>query len=172
MNRFDELTAELGRRYRTFRLIPKEASVFMKVLYYGALMFLWCPGFMDEYTTTILSRVYMPRSLIGTRQGYAVLRHEKVHIEDCFRWGVVPFVVSYLLLLPAVLTLRAYWEMRAYRETLRAELELDGAVSEASLERIGRQFSSSAYFWMFPFPGTVRRWLLRTKTSLEEDRRR
>lgn len=169
MDRFEGIKAELEKRYRTFRLIPKEESVFMKVVYYGALMFLWCPGFMSDYTTVIIARVYMPRSLIGTEAGYLTLRHERVHIEDCFRWWVLPFMLSYLFLLPTALTLRAVWEMRAYKETLRAELEVYGAVSDSRLDHIRRQFTSSAYFWMFPFPGTVRRILSTARASLEKE---
>ena len=166
MDRFETIKAELEKRYRTFRLIPKEESAFMKTLYYGALMFLWCPEFMADYTTVIIARVYMPRSLIGTEAGYLTLRHERVHIEDCFRWGVLPFVLSYLFLLPTVFSLRAYWEMRAYKETLRAEMEMYGEVSDARLEQIRRQFTSSAYFWMFPFPKTVRGVLVRARAAL------
>ena len=57
MDRFETIKAELEKRYRTFRLIPKEESAFMKTLYYGALMFLWCPEFMADYTTVIIARV-------------------------------------------------------------------------------------------------------------------
>jgi hypothetical protein len=170
MDRFEGIKAELEKRYRTFRLIPKEESGFMKALYYGALMFLWCPGFMTDYTTVIIARVYMPRSLIGTEAGYLTLRHERVHIEDCFRWGVLPFVLSYLFVLPTVLSLRAHWEMRAYRETLRAEMEMYGEVSDARLEQIRRQFTSSAYFWMFPFPKTVHGVLTRARAALEKEK--
>lgn len=153
---FDDLVLELSSRYRTFRLVLKDTSPFMKLIYYGTFMFFWCPRFGSDYTTTILARVYMPRHLVGTPDGYVVLRHEEVHIKDCFRFGVVPFALSYLFLLPSVFTLRAIWEMRAFKATIRAFLEVYGEIPDARLDRIQDQFTSSSYFWMCPFPGYVR----------------
>ena len=166
---FRKIVAALGRTYRTFRLIPKDRSPFMKFLYYAALMFLWCPTFLTDYTTVILARVYMPPDLIDTRAGYRVLPHERVHIRDCFRWGILPFMISYLFLLPTVLTLRALWEMRAYTETMRVDLELDGEITDETLDHIQRQFTSSAYFWMFPFSKFIRRKLEAARTRLERE---
>ena len=163
MSRFDDIVAELRREFRTFRLVPKERSLLMRAIYRGLLMPLWCPDFMGSFTTVLVSRVYMPADLIGTDEGYGVLRHERVHMRDCFRTGVVPFVLSYLLLLPAVLTLRSVWEMRGYAETMRVELEREGHVSDEMLAHVERQFTSSNYLWMCPFPGLVRRWVRRTR---------
>lgn len=157
------MVGELRREFRTFRLVPKERSPLMRALYGALLMPLWCPDFMESYTTVLVSRVYMPARLIGTDQGYGVLRHERVHMRDCFRSGVLPFVVSYLLLLPAVVTLRSVWEMRGYAETMRVELEREGRVSDELLAHIARQFTSSNYLWMCPFPGLVERWVRRTR---------
>jgi len=163
VSRFDDIVAELRREFRTFRLVPKERSLLMRAIYRGLLMPLWCPDFMGSFTTVLVSRVYMPADLIGTDEGYGVLRHERVHMRDCFRTGVVPFVLSYLLLLPAVLTLRSVWEMRGYAETMRVELEREGHVSDEMLAHVERQFTSSNYLWMCPFPGLVRRWVRRTR---------
>jgi hypothetical protein len=161
--RFDAILAELRREFRTFRLVPKHESALMRLAYHGLLMRRWCPDFMTAYTTVLVSVVYMPAELIGTDAGYRVLRHERVHMRDCWRSGVVPFVLSYALLLPAGLTLRAVWEMRGYAETMRAELELAGVIDDALLAHIERQFCSSAYLYMCPFPGLVRRWVRRTR---------
>jgi hypothetical protein len=163
VSRFDEIVGELRREFRTFRLVPKERSPLMRVLYRALLMPLWCPDFMGSYTTVLVSWVYMPEHLIGSDQGYGVLRHERVHMRDCFRTGVLPFAVSYLFLLPSVLTLRAVWEMRGYAETMRVELEQEGQISDALLAHIARQFTSSNYLWMCPFPGLVDRWVRRTR---------
>jgi hypothetical protein len=163
MTRFERLVDELRREFRTFRLVPKDESRLMRVLYHGLLMPLWCPRFMTSYTTVLIAVVYMPRDLIGTDDGYRTLRHERVHMRDCFRTGILPFVVSYTLLLPAVLTCRAVWEMRGYAETMRVERELTGRISEATLRHVEAQFTSSAYLFMCPFPGLVRRWVRRTR---------
>lgn len=164
--RFEALVAELRREFWSFRLLPKRRSPLMRLIYHALLMRLWCPRFMTDYTTVIITRVYMPPDLIGTAAGYRTLRHERVHMRDCWRWGVLPFVISYLLLLPAVLTCRSIWEMRGYAETMRAELEESGALSEATLRHIERQFTGSAYLWMCPFPGLVHRWVRRVASRV------
>lgn len=142
----------------------------MKVIYHGALMRWWCPDFMTHYTTVIISVVYMPRALIGTDEAYGTLLHERVHMRDCWRTGVLPFVLSYLFVLPAGLTLRSVWEMRGYAETLRLEAEDTGKISAETLAHIERQFTGSSYFWMCPFPGLVRWWLDRVRRRILADR--
>jgi hypothetical protein len=163
---FRETIARLRAEHRTFRLVVKDRSPLMKAIYYGLLMFLWCPRFMEDYTTTLISWVYMPAHLFDTRQGYQVLRHEEVHIRDCLRTGVFPFVISYLFVLPAVVTLRAYWELRAYRESMRVKLELDGTIPESTVEWIAGRFTSSDYLWMCPFPNFIRRRLRSCRDEL------
>jgi hypothetical protein len=118
---------------------------------------------LTHYTTVIITVVYMPAELLGSDEAYATLRHERVHMRDCWRSGVLPFLISYLLLLPAVLTLRSVWEMRGYAETMRVEYEDTGEVSDETLTRIERQFVGPAYLWMCPFPPLVRWWLRRVR---------
>jgi hypothetical protein len=168
--RFEALVAELRREFRTFRLVPKERSPFMRLVYHLALMRLWCPDFVSGYTTVVVSWVYMPEAIIGSAQGYRSLRHERVHMRDCWRSGVLPFALSYLLLLPAGLTLRSVWEMRGYAETLRVELEERGALAPRTLRHIERQFTGPAYLFMCPFPSLVRRWLERVRRRVEAER--
>ena len=81
--------------------------------------------------------VFMPEELIGTDEGYRVLRHELVHVRDAWRTGLLPFAFSYLFLLPAGLTLRAFWELRAYTETMRVEFEETGTIADSTLEHAG-----------------------------------
>ncbi len=154
--RFWKLAREL-ERYPGFRILPKERSPLMRLVYWGSLAFLWCPTFLTEYTTVLVSRVYMPERLMGSLDGYRILRHEAIHIRDCFRVGILPFVVSYLFLLPAVFTFRAWWEYRAYLETMRVELELTGTIAPQTVDWLVERFTGSDYLWMCPFPGFVRR---------------
>jgi hypothetical protein len=160
------LLAGIRAAYPSFRLVPKEGSPLMWATYYGLLMFLWCPRFMTHFTTVIVTRVYMPERLIGGPSAYATLRHERVHMRDCLRSGVLPFVASYLFLLPSLLTLRAVWEMRAYAETMRVERERTGAVADATVDHVVRQLVGPSYLWMFPFPRAARRWVERTRSRV------
>ena len=163
---FQELSSELKQRHRTFRIIAKEQSPLMRAIFHLLGMRWWNPRFMEDYTTVLVTRVYMPRRLIGTADGYEVLRHEAVHIRDCLATGVLPFVLSYVLLLPTVLTFRAFWEYRGYRETMKVELERTGTVSDETIDWIARRFTGPDYLWMFPFPKLIRRMLRRTRDQL------
>jgi hypothetical protein len=163
MTRYECIVAEIRREFPRFRVVPKDESTLMRLAYRALLMRLWCTDFMTSYTTVLLSVVYMPRRLIGSEAGYRVLRHERVHLRDSARSLVVPFVLSYAFLLPAGLTVRSIWEMRAYAETMREEFESTGSISEELIAHIEEQFTSSSYLYMCPFPGLVRRWVRRTR---------
>jgi hypothetical protein len=163
---FRDTVARLKRTHRTFRLVEKHRSPLMKTIYWGLLMFWWCPRFMESYTTTLISWVYMPADLFDTWEGYKILRHEQVHIRDCLHTGIIPFVLSYLFFLPTVFTLRAWWEFRAYRETMKVEKELTGTIAESTVTWITARFTSSEYLWMCPFPAFVRARLHRCRRNL------
>lgn len=168
--RFEALCRELAAEFRGFRLVPKDESALMRALYRLTGMRLWNPRFLESYTTVLVYRVYMPRDLIGTEEGYRTLRHERVHMRDARRTAVMLFVFSYLFLLPAVLTMRSYWEFRGYVETMRVELEDTGAISDGTIEHIARRFTGSDYLFMCPFPGFIRRRLRRVRARLLAER--
>jgi hypothetical protein len=169
MNRFQAFARDLAREFPGFRVVTKEDSLLMRTLYWLLAMPLWNRVFLTHYTTVLVYRVYMPRALIGTDAGYRTLRHERVHMRDARRTGILPFAISYLFLLPTVLTLRAYWELRAYVETLRVELEETGAIPDESLERIATRFTGSDYFFMCPFPRFIRGQLAAARARLLEE---
>ncbi len=148
---FSLLVFTLSHKYWLFKLIPKETSKFMKFLYVVLLMKFWNVNFMTDYTTTILARVYMPQKIINTSMGYKVLRHEMIHIQDCYKTGFILFWFSYLFTLPTVFTMRAFWEFRAYKETLKVHKELYGFIPEITIYNIVEEFASSKYLWMCPF---------------------
>lgn len=115
---------------------------------------------------TLGRRVFLRPELRGTRYGHDVLRHEAVHVRDQRRWHVL-WWLSYLLLLPAGPGLRAVWEWRAYRVTLRAEHERLGRVTEATRAYVARMLSGPAYLWMLPAPRFARRLVDRYADALE-----
>jgi hypothetical protein len=117
-----------------------------------------------SFTLTLRRTVYMDAALIGTPEGAAILRHEAVHVDDWVRFGPLLWISQ--LLLPAGPSLRAFWEWRAYRESMRVELERTGAVSDAYLARLERIFTGRRYAWMLPFPPLVRRLLRRERARL------
>jgi len=152
---FIELVEKIKQEFPSFEIIPKDTSKHMKFLYKFGLMKYWCPKFMDTYTTLALGKCYMPEYLIGSYQGYKVLRHELVHLRDQKKFGLF-FTISYAALLPTVLTMRAFWEFRAYCETLVVSHESHGYVPKEHLESCVQQFTGSSYLFMFPFRKTIR----------------
>ena len=87
-----------------------------------------------------------------------------MHLRQFRRWGLPLMTVAYLL---PVLPMGLAWgrvriEWPAYAETLRAtaeELGLDAARSDTLRDHIVTQFTGPAYGWMWPFEGSVRRWI-------------
>lgn len=138
----------------------------MRAVYLAVLMPLYNRAFMDSFTTTIGYTVYMPAKVRADgREGVAVLRHERVHLEQ-FRRHPLWYPLSYLLVLPAGVTMRARWEMEAYVETMRVELERTGGVSDATLDRLERLFCGPAYLFMDVRRRRVRRRLAEARARL------
>ena len=113
---------------------------------------------------------YVARRYWGTDEGYVALRHEAAHVRDQRRFTLPLFLVTYLLVLPTGLTLRAVWEWRGYREHLRIDLEDRGRVRPETVEDIVAAFSSRGYGWMLPVPRVVR-WLCRREEARYRGRR-
>ncbi len=145
-----------------FRLLAKESSLLMRVLH---LLVRWFnPRFLAAYTTTIGHRVYMPASVRADPEGgTAVLRHERVHVEQ-FRRHPAWFPVSYLLVPPVGVTMRARWELEAYTETMRVELERTGDVSDRTIVNLVEVFAGPAYLYM-----DVRRGLVQSRLEAIRD---
>jgi hypothetical protein len=122
-----------------------------------------------SFTLTLRRTVYMDAALIGTAEGAAILRHEAVHVADWVRFGPLLWISQ--LLLPVGPSLRAFWEWRAYRESMRVELARTGALPDAYLARLERIFTGPRYAWMLPFPPLVRRLLRRERDRLVLERR-
>jgi hypothetical protein len=110
---------------------------------------------------TIYNTVYMGKDKIGTQRGLDMLRHEMVHVRDEHKWHVL-YILSYLLILPTVFTMRAFWEWRGYKETLRSvheeyvhykidQPEYYTYIMDYYCQWVASQFSGFGYFFMFPF---------------------
>lgn len=147
MTNFHDLALSLLDRFPSFSVKIKEESRLMRAIDFFIKPF--APTFMSRFTTTIGYTVYMPKDLIGTPEGYKVLRHEVVHMEDRKKHGLW-FPFSYLFVLPIFWTKRAEWEFKAYVETMKVEYETTGYVRQHTIDWIASLFTSSAYFWMMP----------------------
>ncbi|MFO0554547.1 MAG: hypothetical protein U0271_39590 [Polyangiaceae bacterium] len=163
----EDFIAALKVEFPNFKLIPKRESplsraidLALKIATFGQQR-----EFMSRYYTVIGDRLYLPDGFddADPRSVIVTLRHERVHLLQRRRLTFLGMALVYLLLpFPVGLAYgRARLEWEAYRETLRATLELFGedALRSAALRtRIVSQFTSAAYLWMWPFKGSVERW--------------
>ena len=163
----DAFLQALMREFPGFRLVPKDRSPLCRAIDV-ALRVITLGGqrrFLSHYHTVIGNALYVSRGwpLMSDVDRLILLRHERVHLLQRRRYGFVPFALLYLIpFVPLGLAyFRARLEWEAYRETLRATLELrgPGALRSAALRaELVRRFTSADYGWMWPFPTVVGRW--------------
>lgn len=161
INRFQVLLENTKKDYPRFNIKERDKSWLRPIF--------WLLGKItrrnyDTFTTTIASTMYVGATykLKTTVQKYRLLRHEKKHVEQAHRWPLgrwawpvnhVIMGLCYLLVLPALLTLRAKFEREGYTQTLLVQYELHGTISDERMESnarwIANTFGTSTYFWMW-----------------------
>jgi hypothetical protein len=174
--RYRALVAELEAQ--GVRLVTKERVWHQRALdrLLRIITFGGQSGYLERYVTTIGRTIYLTpdweRRPLPDR--YATLRHERVHLQQFRRWGLVPMALAYILLpLPVGLAwCRMRFERAAYEESLRVRYSLGGrrAVEEVR-QHVISQFTSGSYGWMWPFPRALDRWFDRFVASLEQPTR-
>ena len=128
-----------------YQIKLKTESKFIGFL--SKLMF-WQKDFLtNEYYITIGSTIFCPK-LPPSKQ---LLEHELIHVYD-FQKNPIWFIFSYIFILPTVFTMRSFWEKRAYSWNIRSH-----KLTSATFYK--EQFCTSKYFFMWPFPGKVEKWI-------------
>lgn len=113
-----------------------------------AIARLFCPTFDTDFATTMSPFIYVPSSWIKNDSlMYETERHEFIHLMDN-QLNPIWFSVSYILLLPVILTMRSYWEYRGYSQNLIYDVESRGKVSEETIKWATENFTNSNYAWM------------------------
>ncbi len=132
--------------------------------------------YLSHYVTTLGHTIYVPDDFDDWPAGHAlaVLRQEKVHVEQFERYGIAMMVLFYgILPLPMGLSyFRARLEWEAYEETLRATYEIEGKAAAFAPELradIIRRFTGPDYGFMWPFPRTVARWIDEALQKIENE---
>lgn len=178
MTVYDKLV-KLGHEKYQLKIGFKDESRFMRTL--GKLMF-FNPAFMQRFTTTIGSTVYFPtRAWVSANTDAAarVLAHELVHIADakkmtsklfsmCYLspqifaifsllaiFGSCWWLVCLLFLLPLPSPARTFLELRGYAMTDAVTHKQTNGNAFAPIEFLRRQFTSGAYYFMWPFASDV-----------------
>lgn len=163
------LRAELPR----FALCYKDESRLQRLIAW--LVWPFNRTYATRYTTVMFGKVYFPSRAwcdgCDAFALYSLLRHEAVHLRDMKRFPVI-FHLSYLALLPTGLTARAFWEWRAYQETLRVHAEVYGEIPDWLLRFIEQRFTGPDYLFMWPFPKHIRQRLEAARTRILAEVRR
>lgn len=135
-----------------YRVVLKSESKLMRAI--GWVLKPFNRAFMTGYVTTIGSTIYTPsREMLSP----GLLQHELQHVSDSKRWPVL-YELSYLFLLPLGFTMRAFWERRAYRHTIK-ESKASSEHLEDLVVWIGYQFTSGQYLWMDVRKKAVEKWI-------------
>lgn len=167
----DALIAALEAELPGFALAYKDESRLQRLI--AALVWPFNRRYLSDYTTVMLGRVWLPSRAhfeAAHPEGlYRLLCHEAVHLHDARHWPIL-FELSYLLLLPAGLSLRALWEWRAYQESIRVEVWREGQLSAHSARRIAEAFTGPEYLFMWPFPRSVRAAIARAEARAQRQR--
>lgn len=157
-NDVDELESRLRAELPGFRIAYKDESRWQRAI--ATLVHPFNRRYLSDYTTVLGRTVWMPSRDWRARQSpyalVALLRHEAVHLRDMRRFPLI-FPLTYVLLLPAGLTMRALWEARAYRESMKVEAEASGAIATTTIDALVRRFSGPEYLFMWAAPRAVRR---------------
>jgi hypothetical protein len=159
---------EIRQEFPDFRIVRKAGNPFSTTID-RALKIVTLGGqrhYLTHYHTVIGYTLYVPASWDdGTDiERVILLRHERVHMRQRRRYGMLGMAFLYLVpLLPLGLAYgRARIEWEAYEETLRATAEhlgLEVARSPELRRRLIERFTGPDYGWMWPFPKTVGRWI-------------
>ncbi len=173
-SRHERLLAEIRAEFPRFAVLPKDASGLQRAIgiVLAAITFGGQRSYMTRYHTMLFGKLYVPAAwdAMDDAARYVLLRHERVHLRQAARMGDAAMALVYLLpILPLFLAWgRARIEWEAYEETIRATAEVYGIAQARALEdEIVRRYVGPDYGWMWPFPGTVRRWFNEVIASLE-----
>ena len=188
---YDSVTS-LGRKLYDVKIAFKDESKFMRML---SMILFFNKDFMTRYITVIGKTVYFPsRTWLKKNRAVAArsLCHEFVHISDEKNVGSLVFRISYLFpqcmalfalaslfvgpkallfllfLLPLPAPFRTFWELRGYAMTDAVLHSKTGRF--ASNEWITRQFTTSKYYYMWPFKKSLQREIAKNRDAIRAER--
>ena len=170
----ERILSEIQAEFPTFRIVSKRGSILQRsiAVVLAAVTFGGQRSYLTRYHTVLFGKLYVPDAWadMDDRARYILLRHERVHLRQRRRMGDLGMAFVYLVpVLPLFLAWgRARIEWEAYVETIRATAEVHGVDAARSLrEEIVRRYVGPDYGWMWPFPGTVRRWFAEVIADIE-----
>ncbi len=109
--------------------------------------------------------VFMPKSMIGTKQGYKVLMHEAEHVKDFWKFGVIPFFLMQYIL-PYGPSFKALFEYRAYVKTMQADYDMYGSIWDETPGFLADALASKGYTYCFPWRGLMKKLFERARKKI------
>ena len=164
---YQKILDEIKSEFHDFEILPKNKSVLMKLIDSALriITFGQMKAFMTGFITTMGNKVYVPDVWNDYSVAFKVeiLRHERVHMRQAKKHGRMFFSLLYLFVpFPIGFAyFRKKFEQEAYEESLKAIHELRGprALESKDLkERMIEHFTSSQYFWMWPWRKDLEKW--------------
>lgn len=176
MTRDQQLLSEIVQEFPNFRLLGKGNSPlcalidrFLRIITLGGQS-----SFMTQYHTVLGQTLYLAPTweTMDSDQRYILLRHERIHLRQRQRIGMVTMAFLYLIpFFPLGLAYgRARIEWEAYEETLRATAEIYGieALDGPGFKHLlVARFTGPDYGYMWPFPKQVSRWYEEARTRIQ-----
>lgn len=169
--KWDLICKHVSKNIPNFKIEIKEKSSLMRILSY---ILFFNKRFRTQFITTIYPVVYFPKQILSNPDEVGrviILSHEYVHLKDKKRLGILfdllylsPQIFSllavlaiwfsndwlwFLLFLLPLPSPRAYFEFRAYKMSIAVHYFIMGKIP--LLDFYINQFTSSNYYWMFPF---------------------
>lgn len=163
---YDVVVKATKSEFSGFQIIPKKESFLMKTI--DVILRVITVGqmtkFMKDFTTTLGQRVYVPESWdsYSDFNKLSTVRHERVHMRQARKYGRIVFSLLYLMIpFPVGFAyFRKKFEQEAYETSIRTAYQYFGEISlsEERREMIISQFTTSSYFWMWPFRKDIESW--------------
>lgn len=143
----------------------KAIGFLLRVMTFGKMT-----SFMDHFTTTIGTKVFVPSewNTYSQQSKMIILRHERVHMRQAKAYGILWFSFLYLMVFfPVFLAyFRAKFEKEAYAETIRAYHDYGYSLDDNTKKQIVSYFTGPSYGWMWPFPKSLNAWYEEEKAKV------
>ena len=180
--RLDRLCGELHQEFPCLLMQFKTGHWYWRALGWIVLLVTFGGNkeFVKSYTTTFRrtigwSSTYEERIEKRTPDWedrvWSCLMHEREHLRQFERWGMLLMTLSYVFVFfPVGLAwCRAYFERAGYYQTMRCWYLLDPswARSQAAKDWWVSQFTTGAYGWMWPFKKAVSAWYTTELSRIE-----
>lgn len=165
MGIYDTELAATVEEFPKFTVVRKSDSDFMKLIALLLEKVFGNKSFMGSFITTIGDNMWVPDAWDNyTDYDRAeIVRHERVHLRQQRRYGMLLYAALYLLVpLPILYAWGRYMlEREAYEETLQAQAEYYGVEyikDPSNRDFILSVFTDNSYGWMWSNRKDVERW--------------